>query len=273
MQNTALETWSERAPAWRRWQHEFAAHYAGATALAVRAARPAPGARALDLACATGDLTLALAGAVAPGGSVAAVDLAPAMLAGAAERLRRAACTNVRLQQADAQALPFADSVFDAVVCRLAITLFPDPARALLECRRVLKPGGRLAVLSWGPPQRNTLFAVRTLLANHAAPVAAGLPDALRYARPGALAAAFRAAGFTGIRESEHTLPFPWPGGPEQAWQGLFELQPDVQRLFAGVAPAQRAAAQSRVLQSIASQYDGRQVNFTGVVMLGTGEA
>ncbi len=197
MPESAVEVWSERAPAWRRWQHEFAVQYRGATELVAHAVRPAPGTRVLDLACATGDLTQALACAVGPAGRVTAVDLAPAMLAGAAERLRRAAHTNVCLYQADAQALPFAAGVFDAVVCRLAITLFPDAARALRECRRVLKPGGRLAVLAWGPPQRNTLFAVRTVLAYHATPeAAAGLPDPLRFARPGALTAALRAAGF-----------------------------------------------------------------------------
>ncbi|HZQ37350.1 MAG TPA: class I SAM-dependent methyltransferase, partial [Dehalococcoidia bacterium] len=145
MPQTALEIWSACAPAWRRWQHEFATQYRTATELTLRAAGPVPGDRVLDLACATGDLSLALADATGPTGRVTAVDLTPGMLVGAAERLRRAACANVELLQADAQALPFADGAFDAVTCRLAITLFPDAEQALRECRRVLRPGGRLA--------------------------------------------------------------------------------------------------------------------------------
>lgn len=272
MQQSAYELWSAHAPAWRRWQHEFSAQYRMATELTLSAARPAPGDHILDLACATGDLSLALAQAAGHDGRVIAADLTAGMLAGAAERLRRAGCGTVALQQADAQALPFADGVFDAVTCRLAITLFPDAEQALRECRRVLKPGGRIAVLAWGPPRRNTLLAVRTLLAHHAAPeTAAALRDPLRFARPGALTAALRAAGFDrAADESEHVLPFPWPGRPACAWQGMYELQPAVHRLYAGVAPAERSAVRRRILRSITPLYDGRRVNFTGVVVLGT---
>lgn len=273
MQETALQLWGECAPAWRRWQQEFTAQYRSVTELGRCAARLGLGAHVLDLACATGDLSLALAARVGSSGRVAALDLTAGMLVGAAQRLRGAAMSNVDLYQADAQALPFADGLFDAVVCRLAITLFPDPLRALRECRRVLRPGGRLVVLAWGPPRGDTLLMVRTVLAHHAAPEAAhALPDPLRFARGGALTAALRAAGFGAVEESEHLLPFPWPGPPECAWQGMYELQPAVRRLYAAVAPAERAGVRRRILQTIAPFYDGRRVNFTGVIMLGTGE-
>jgi SAM-dependent methyltransferase len=266
------QIWTERAPAWRRWQHEFTWQYREATALTVRALALAPGMRVLDLACATGDVAAALARAVGSGGRVAAVDLVPEMLAATRERAAGAGLATVSVQQADAHALPFADGAFDAVACRLAITLFPEAPRALAECRRVLRPGGRLAVLAWGSPRCDTLLSVRRLIASHAAPSAlAALPDPLRYARPGSLSAALCGAGFRRVAESERALPFPWHGSPEGAWQGLHELQPAVRHLFAGVPPEERSLVRRRVLRAIEPYFDGRQVNFTGVVVLGTG--
>jgi ubiquinone/menaquinone biosynthesis C-methylase UbiE len=62
----------------------------------------------------------------------------------------------VELREADAQALPFADEEFDTVVCTLSLCAIPDPAVAIAEMNRVLRPGGRLLLLdhiarNWWP--------------------------------------------------------------------------------------------------------------------------
>lgn len=101
----------------------------------------APGAAVLDVPCGGG---VALRG-VRPGQDVryVAADIAPAMLA----RTRRAAAgRGVRIEtvEADAGALPFADKSFDLAVCFTSLHCFPDPARAVKELARVLKPGARV---------------------------------------------------------------------------------------------------------------------------------
>lgn len=86
-----------------------------------------------------------------PGTDVTGVELSPAMLAFARqrvrERMRREENFRGGLCQADAQALPFADGSFDTVVCTLSLCGIPDEALAVAEMARVLRPGGRLLLL------------------------------------------------------------------------------------------------------------------------------
>ena len=94
-----------------------------------RAARLAPGMRVLDIATGTGLSAEAALAAVGPTGYVAAADLSPAMAEKASERLGKA--PNVSVSVEDGQALSFADSSFDAVLCNLGLMFFPDPAKGL----------------------------------------------------------------------------------------------------------------------------------------------
>jgi len=98
--------------------------------------------RILDLACGAGIVVEALA---ADAERVVGVDLTPEMLRRARERCADHA--NVELHEGAVESLPFADGSFDAVVTRLSIHHFQEPARALGEARRVLAAGGRLVVL------------------------------------------------------------------------------------------------------------------------------
>lgn len=117
---------------------------------------PAAG-RALDVCCGTGDLALLLARRVGPRGRVVGVDFSPEMLAIARRRAAAAGYGEVcRFVPADAQALPFADAAFDTITVGFGIRNVGHPEEALREWRRVLSPGGRLAVLEFSRP-RNPL--------------------------------------------------------------------------------------------------------------------
>jgi ubiquinone/menaquinone biosynthesis C-methylase UbiE len=107
----------------------------------------------LETAAGAGRVTRALAEA-APLAAITATDLNETMLATAAERVRAA---NVRFQAADAQALPFPDQRFEAVVCQFGVMFFPDKAAALSEALRVLRPQGRFVFNVWDALARNPL--------------------------------------------------------------------------------------------------------------------
>jgi demethylmenaquinone methyltransferase / 2-methoxy-6-polyprenyl-1,4-benzoquinol methylase len=105
-----------------------------------------PGDRVLDAACGTGDLALAARGAGAA--EVVGVDFAPRML----ERARRKSPA-IEWVQGDILELPFADASFDAATVGFGVRNVADLERGLRELRRVLRPGGRLAVLEITTPR------------------------------------------------------------------------------------------------------------------------
>lgn len=97
--------------------------------------------RILDLGCGTGWFTRKLAG-LGPDASVIGMDLSPGMIAHA----KTNSAADIRWIVADAEAIPLPNQSCDLVFSNLMIQWCADPARVLRECRRVLKPGGRLAV-------------------------------------------------------------------------------------------------------------------------------
>lgn len=106
----------------------------------------AAGQRVLEVGGGTGAFTMLLGHAVGPAGGVYSIELQKGMLARQKRRVRAHATPNVWLHQADALALPFTDASFDRAVLIACLPMLPDKQRALLEIRRVLRPGGLLAV-------------------------------------------------------------------------------------------------------------------------------
>ncbi|MDI3313291.1 MAG: methyltransferase domain-containing protein [Mycobacterium sp.] len=108
---------------------------------------------ALDVGCGPGSITASLAAAVGSGGLVLGVDISESMLARA---VRTDFGPQVAFLRADAQRLPLRDETVDAVVCIAVLQLVPQPAAALAEITRVLRPGGRLALMvpTAGPAAR-----------------------------------------------------------------------------------------------------------------------
>lgn len=134
------------------------------------------GARVLDVACSTGIFARLAARVAGPGGLVAAVDDAPAALAVA----RRVDITGmVQFQEWDGGRLPYADGTFDVVACQHALHRFVDPVPVLEEMRRVLAPGGRLGITTWGPIEENPAFAAQLDAAIKAGLSGSGVVDML----------------------------------------------------------------------------------------------
>ncbi len=107
---------------------------------------PQAGERILEIGPGTGYYTLDMAAWVGEQGEVAIFDLQQEMLDHTLERVRERGLGNVNPTQGDARSLAYADAAFDAVVLTAVLGEIPEPARAMAEINRVLKPGGRLVV-------------------------------------------------------------------------------------------------------------------------------
>jgi ubiquinone/menaquinone biosynthesis C-methylase UbiE len=109
-----------------------------------------PGMRVLEIACGTGLVTMRVAEAVMPGGSVFATDIAGEMVAETANQALSRGFDNVETARMEAENLTLEDDSFDVALCVLGLMYIPDPVKALQEMCRVVKPGGIVAVAVWG---------------------------------------------------------------------------------------------------------------------------
>jgi len=107
-----------------------------------------PGDMVLDVACGPGNFSREFARAVGEEGLVVGIDASRTMLARGAQELIAAGLSNLALVRGDAARQPFRDASFDAVCCFAALHLFADPFAGLDEMRRVLRPGGRVAIMT-----------------------------------------------------------------------------------------------------------------------------
>jgi demethylmenaquinone methyltransferase / 2-methoxy-6-polyprenyl-1,4-benzoquinol methylase len=143
---------------------------------AVDLARVGPGSRALDVATGTGDLAIALS---RRGADVVGLDFSEGML-----ELARRKAPQLRFEQGDALALPYADAEFDAVTVGFGARNFADLGRGLAEMARVTRPGGRVVVLEITTPQKPPLSWFFRFWFDRAVPALgrlAGDPDAYTY--------------------------------------------------------------------------------------------
>jgi len=113
------------------------------------------GSKVLDISTGTGEAALAALPVIGPSGTLVGADISPEMVRSAVQRV-----SNTRFLPiaADGQELPFRNGCFDAVVCQLGLQFFPDPARGLMEFRRVLRPGASACVCVISTPDRAPMW-------------------------------------------------------------------------------------------------------------------
>src|SRR5262245_8531947 len=147
--------------------NERAARVAGVQALAAR-----PGEKVVEIGFGTGNEVLDLANLVGANGQVAGIDISPGMLAVAQKKIAdRPVAAPIDLRVGDARQLPFADGAFDAAYSSFTLELFPavDIPAVLAEVKRVLRPGGRVAVVSMAtvPPGERASALEKTYVWMH----------------------------------------------------------------------------------------------------------
>jgi SAM-dependent methyltransferase len=235
--DASLQSWEEAAPGWVRRQTVLRELGAPVSHWMVDALHLQPGQRVLELAAGLGETGMLAAELVAPTGGVIVSDQAEAMLEGARARAAELGLSNVEFQVLGAEWIDLPVASVDAVACRWGYMLMADPAAALRESRRVLRPGGRLALAVWDAIERNPWaqlpaaeLGARGLLA---AP-AEGRPQA-GHSPPGPFALGSRSAlegllAETGFAEVEVQEMDVWRH--HQSFDELWEVTLDLSRSF-----------------------------------------
>jgi SAM-dependent methyltransferase len=264
---------SYRLIASEKWKAKSAVMGKAVTDALVEYAHPRLGMRVLDLASGTGEPAISLAVRVGGEGQVAALDLSADLLAIAKNRAYDRGLKNFLTQQGDAHALPFADESFDLATSRFGVMFFRDPALAMQELLRVLKPGARACFLAWGPFEQPFWQSTMGVVHRHVGGLllAPGGADPFRFARSGSLSDVLKRAGFRECEEETKTLPWTWPGTAEEVWDQARSVavpfRPMLDRVPADLWPQ----IQQEIHAAIGQYVKGGNIEFGATVVLASG--
>ena len=225
------------------------------------AARLEPGQRLLDLASGPGLLARDAGAVVGPNGLVIASDISEGQLA---------CCPDLPRVAADGEALPFAATCFDRVLCGLGLMFFPDEQAALREIRRVLAPHGRLALSVWGaaddvPLVECALACMRRLLP----PPRVARPSIFRCGEAGELDRRLAGADFCDIEIRPHRFTVGFADASAY-WQGFLDLAGGAAESLARLPAEKQQALAAAVAAELAPYAVSGGYRLTSTVLLAT---
>ena len=228
------EQWNTAATGWRKWS-ELIDNAAGAVSeRLVELAGVEAGSRVLDVAAGYGEPSLSAARVAGPDGSVTATDISAEMLAYGRERASEAGLENIEFVESDASSLDFPEGSFDAALSRWGIIFEPDGEGAAGRVREFLKPGARMAISSWGPPDQVPMLGIpmgTAMKRLDVPPPPPGTPGPLSRPTPEALAGLLEGGGFSDVEVEEVTVPIEW-SSPEDFTTFVREIAPPVTALI-----------------------------------------
>jgi SAM-dependent methyltransferase len=231
---------------------------------------PGPGERVLELACGAGGVGLAAARLVGPTGEVVLSDVAAEMTAIASARADALGLGNVSTLALDLERIEQPDESYDVVLCREGLMFAVDPARAAGEIRRVLRPGGRVAVAVWGPRERNPWLAIvlDAVAAQIGKPVPPpGVPGPFSLQDSDRLAALLSGAGLGEVAVGE--LPVPLRAGSfDEWWARTTALAGPLAKVLGSLPDAAAEALRARVREAVRPYETSQGLDFPGVTLV-----
>ncbi|MCL2769708.1 MAG: methyltransferase domain-containing protein [Solirubrobacterales bacterium] len=252
--------WESASQGWSRCGERIAAFGMPVAERMLEGVGLEPGQRVLEIAAGLGDVGLMAAARVGPRGSVIVSDQAEGMLAAARERAQARGVENVEFRLLDAESLDLDTASVDVALCRSGYMLMVDPPAALRETRRVLRPGGRLALAVWDEPQRNpwaTAPMAVMLERGLAEPPAPGAPGMFALADRARLRGALEECGFTEI-EIEPVSVHRRHATVEDFWQVSLELSRVLASLVEGLREEEVAAVRAALRARLEPFTDAR---------------
>ena len=267
---TSLENWQTMASGWERRRAQVEEATRPVTDWMVRALGAQPDETVLELAAGPGDTGFSVAPALGDDGRLLSSDFSSEMVEVGRRRAAELGLGNVEHLVIDAEAISLADDSVDGVLCRFAVMLLADPAQALAEVRRVLRPDGRLVLAVWGTPERNPWVAIAGRiftglgLTPPPEPGAPGMFVLADHARFGALV---EGAGFEVERIEDVPVVLEFAGVDEYIAESS-EMGGVFSRTWRDASEAEREAIRSGLEEGFAPFADGRGVQLPGLAVV-----
>jgi SAM-dependent methyltransferase len=267
--------WGTAAKGWHDWQELIYSATAPVSERLVEMAGIKPGDHVLDVAAGSGEPALTAARVVGKDGRIVATDISAEMLDYGRERASAAGIDNVEFVEIDASSLDYPPETFDAALSRWGIIFEPQAEAAAARIRGFLKPGARMAISSWGPPDRVPMLGMpmRTVLTRlDLSPPPPGTPGPLSRPTPEAISSVLEGGGFSNVEVDEIEVALEWDS-PEEFARFAREIAPPISALMANHPPEVQDETWAAVVEAARPHAgdDGR-LRLTNLVLIAVGQ-
>ncbi|MEA2243630.1 MAG: hypothetical protein QOD24_3186 [Solirubrobacteraceae bacterium] len=240
--SASLERWARAANGWGTHRERLQDTWRPVSAWLVDAIEPQPGHRVLELAAGPGDTGFLAAELILPGGTLLSTDAVEEMVDVARARARELGIPNAEFRTMDAEWIDLPTAQVDGVLARWGYMLLADPEAALRETRRVLRPGGRVALSAWTGPADNPWNSVPTaqLRAMGAVePPDLDAPGMYAFRDPSRIRALLEGTGFTDIVVEQLDIVFHF-ADLDEWWDVQLDTSATLADHVRALTPAQR---------------------------------
>jgi ubiquinone/menaquinone biosynthesis C-methylase UbiE len=263
-----LQSWTSVAPGWRTHDRRLTEAFGAVSQALLDKAGIKEGDAVLDVACGTGEPAIPAAVRVGPKGRVVAIDFVAAMVDFAREKAAAAKLHNIEFRVTDGEQLELPTATFDAATMRWGLMFMPAPIVCLQSIHRALKPGARLALATWAPPDRNPWASVplRVLASYMELPTPVpGQTGIFAFADPEQIRRAMTAAGFADIVVEDMDVLWAGPESGREYFNEVIEMAGPLAALYAKL-PEDRKRAYA---EEVAGEAERRSVRKPGVALPG----